>query len=182
MCLLPPLCCRVAVMVVEWRTYHCRRRHFPLLLSCLILSISVGLTFSILFAELVSVCTWIVRWHCCFVILLVRSDGRFVLNCTCLPSRAMLLLRWWVAVLNSFSKWDLWRIVGLFMTLRSSSASLMAVLMISASLSLFLIIYLFIWLFLFSWRLMDELSLNLLSVLVVWSFWLGLAEKSARRE
>ena len=50
----------------------------------------------------------------------------------------------------------------------SSSASLMAALMITASLSLFYIIYLFIWFLLFSWRLMAALILNLLSLFVVW--------------
>ena len=91
-----------------------------------------------------------------------------LLNFTCLPSRVMLLLRWWISVMNAFPTLALCQIVVVFMTLRSSSASLMAVLMIAASLYLFLIMYLFIWLFLFSWKPMAALILNFMSVLVVW--------------
>ena len=58
---------------------------------------------------------------------------------------------------------------GLLMTLHSSSSSFMAVLMIAVSLSLVLIIYLFICSFLFTCRLMAALTLNFISVLVVWS-------------
>ena len=47
-------------------------------LSWLIRAISVGLTVSVLFTEVVSVCTWIVRLHCCFVVLIVCVDGRAV--------------------------------------------------------------------------------------------------------
>ena len=49
MCLPRPLCWIVAGMVVRLRTYHCRLRHWLLLLSCLIFSILVGLVWFCLF-------------------------------------------------------------------------------------------------------------------------------------
>ena len=144
---------------------------------------------SVIFTEVVSIFPWIVRQHYCFVVFMVRGDVSFFLKCMCLPSLVMLFVCRWVAVLSAFSTLALWHIVGLVlgvsiwsslmvtchplvmlclsMTLRSSSASLMAALMVTSLISLFLLGYLFIWLLFFSWGLMATLTFKLISVFVV---------------
>ena len=100
--------------------------------------------------------------------------GAMVGRCAeCIPYVSSLADFWffkcvsvWVSLMVTFHPLVM---LCLSMTLRSSSAIVMAALVITASLSLLSIMYLFILLLFFLWRLIAALILNWLSVFVVWS-------------